>query len=336
MRHVKELTSYKIHCSRLCEQTYEKKLKQQETIVDEVMESEIKYLEDFNQHKNIIKKLHDEIKSLNDNNNELKKQIDDHNAELVKGKRELEEMIEINRNMISTIRLLEEESQRNNQRDIQQDRSTQKVLNGKEVREPVNTSQEIINKSSRAPRGKDSVESKKILIIGDETARGCASKLKTYVTQPNVIIEGVVKPGIELSYLAESLFENSINFGRNDFIIVAFSTNNVSNSRSLAKALRYILPLGKLTNLVIYFKLNDPKDINIENYVRKSVRDFIEKNINVSISIRFNVNSINSVLRTFSYKYLENKRIVGNIALNVINPIESSNFFSSPISVAPA
>nr|CAI5827396.1 unnamed protein product [Callosobruchus analis] len=156
MRHVKELTSYKIYCSRLCEQTYEKKLKHQETIVvengklqqcleekeaylekisfsenddiinlrnelsdlrkevadrdtyidkikkqmrdfeDEVMESEIKYLEDFNQQKNIIKKLHDEIKSLNDNNNELKKQIDDHNAELVKGKRELEEMIEIN------------------------------------------------------------------------------------------------------------------------------------------------------------------------------------------------------------------------------------------------
>nr|CAI5821210.1 unnamed protein product [Callosobruchus analis] len=178
MRHVKGLTSYKIHCSRLCEQTYEKKLKHQETI-DEVMESEIKYLEDFNQQKNIIKKLHDEIKSLNDNNNELKKQIDDHNAELVKGKRELEEMIDINRNMVSTIRLLEEESQRNNQRDIQQDRSTQKVLNGKEVREPVNTSQEIINKSSRVPRGKDSVESKKILIIGDETARGCASKLKT-------------------------------------------------------------------------------------------------------------------------------------------------------------
>nr|CAI5835608.1 unnamed protein product [Callosobruchus analis] len=38
---------------------------------------------------------------------------------------------------------------------------------------------------SQAPRGKDSVESKKILIIGDETARGCASKLKTYVTLPN-------------------------------------------------------------------------------------------------------------------------------------------------------
>ncbi|VEN60741.1 unnamed protein product, partial [Callosobruchus maculatus] len=177
MRHVKELTSYKIYCSRLCEQTYEKKLKHQEIIEDEVMESEVKYLEDFNQQKNIIKKLHDEIKSLNDNNNELKKQIDDHNAELVKEKRELEEMIEINRNMISTISLLEKESQRNNQRDIPQDRSTQKVLNGKDV----NTSQEIINKSSRAPRGKDSVESKKILIIGDETARGCASKLKTYV-----------------------------------------------------------------------------------------------------------------------------------------------------------
>nr|CAI5827395.1 unnamed protein product [Callosobruchus analis] len=87
--------------------------------------------------------------------------------------------------MISTIRPLEEESQRNNQQDIQQDRSTQKVLNGKEVREPVNTSQEIINKSSRAPRGKDSVETHQG-IVGNEKADLLAKKATTSVLNSNI------------------------------------------------------------------------------------------------------------------------------------------------------
>nr|CAI5867075.1 unnamed protein product [Callosobruchus analis] len=118
---------------------------------------------------------------------------------------------------------------------------------------------------------------RRVLVIGDEFAKNGSSVLHSIISSPDITIEGIVKPGLEFSDLALSLFYHSQQYGKNDYIIIMVSTINISNLKQLNLALRHLLPLSKLTNLFIMSKRSQFDDFRVENYLLKTVNRFLLK-----------------------------------------------------------
>nr|CAI5840253.1 unnamed protein product [Callosobruchus analis] len=85
----------------------EKRLKDFE---DEVTETEKRYVDDYNQQKSMIKKLYNKIEKLTAINQQLECKINNHIEEIQQQKKCNEDLMEINRSMVTSIRLLENEN----------------------------------------------------------------------------------------------------------------------------------------------------------------------------------------------------------------------------------
>nr|CAI5822931.1 unnamed protein product [Callosobruchus analis] len=85
----------------------EKRLKDFE---DEVTETEKRYVDDYNQQKSMIKKLYNKIEKLTAINQQLECKINNHIKEIQQQKKCNEDLMEINRSMVTSIRLLENEN----------------------------------------------------------------------------------------------------------------------------------------------------------------------------------------------------------------------------------
>nr|CAI5852685.1 unnamed protein product [Callosobruchus analis] len=75
---------------------------------DEVLETESKFAEEINNHKSMISKLYGQIESLRSENEELQAQIFAQLEDLANKTQQVEELIDINKNMVESIRILEE------------------------------------------------------------------------------------------------------------------------------------------------------------------------------------------------------------------------------------
>nr|CAI5818430.1 unnamed protein product [Callosobruchus analis] len=137
------------------------------------------------------------------------------------------------------------------------------------------------------------VKKSQVIIIGDEHAKNCSAMLNSYVDSSEAIIQGIVKPGVDFYGLVKPLFNHSLYLGKDDYIVVMFNTFNVSNHRTLLKALQLLLPLGKVTNIVIMSKLHHWTDISIENIIHSKVQSFVRRNRNTSINFFRNVKQKN-------------------------------------------
>ncbi|KAG5898801.1 hypothetical protein JTB14_011011 [Gonioctena quinquepunctata] len=125
-----------------------------------------------------------------------------------------------------------------------------------------------------------------ILILGDEYGINFHKILNGMVnSERKYKIFSIIKSNAELTHLTERSFENTLDFGKLDHIIVMFNTNNVSNIKSLNQVTRHLLPLGRTTNIIIVAKLNTPSDIAIVNNMRHNIESFRKNIRNISISL---------------------------------------------------
>lgn len=125
--------------------------------------------------------------------------------------------------------------------------------------------------------------SNKIVVIGDESAKNFSSMLKIRFDNSKFSVQGFVYPNIDFLNLTKTLFNNTIQCGQDDFVIFMFNTINVSNSQSLNLAMNYLLPLSKMTNLVILSKCVWPKDQVINNMLTQAINRYCKSQKNTSI-----------------------------------------------------
>lgn len=157
-----------------------------------------------------------------------------------------------------------------------------------------------------------------ILILGDEYAKNFSSVLR-HSTGSKYSIKAIVKPDCELSHLTGNLFADTLDYGQEDYVIIMFNTNNVSNNKNLYLALKQILPLCKITNILLISERHILIDQIIIRKVLKQVFNF--RKHNSSISLRY---LIDNKVKGSKCTVLENvKQFLtftrSNISLKTIN-----------------
>lgn len=195
--------------------------------------------------------------------------------------------------------------------------------------EPTNRSEQHETQNARILGEADS--KCKLLIIGDEYGEKFAKILDLVMDTSNLNIDEVIKPNTELSDITKDLFSKVLNYDSNDFVIVMFNTKNISNNMNLKFALKNLLPLSKITNIIIMSELNHNLDQIIINTFIKKIRSF--KRSNRISSIDFYVDN-----RCRGSKYKLVKEIesllkqprISNIVLksvNIVTDITENSFF---------
>nr|CAI5847382.1 unnamed protein product [Callosobruchus analis] len=87
-------------------------------------------------------------------------------------------------------------------------------------------------------------------------------------------------------------------------VVIVFDTNNVSNHKSLKKALHNILPLSKMTNIVLLSRRSQVGDIIIQKYIHETKKGYRDTNRNVSIDFRSNLGNVKNAIRVVTKLYI--------------------------------
>nr|CAI5852311.1 unnamed protein product [Callosobruchus analis] len=265
----------------------EREKKQLKDFEDEVIETERRYIEDFKRQKDTIIQQNMEISNIKEINETLQITTLNYIEEIKKLKMDIDELMELNNNMVQTIRLLEEESK------VLRDNIDTSVNNKhNRANKTSQCGENHIMKISSSPNGftrngyiEANVDSrKKVLIVGDELARGYSSKLSKQISDKEFVVEGIVKPNIELCDLTKQLYSNIMCHGQKDYLIVMFKTKSISNYSTLNNLLRNTLALGKITNLLTLCKASTPNDKILVSYIYSAISKFKHFNHNSSIS----------------------------------------------------
>lgn len=123
----------------------------------------------------------------------------------------------------------------------------------------------------------------KIKVVGDECAKNCSVIINSIFDKTKFHVEGLIKPECDFNNLTKNIFSTVLEYGHNDFIIVMFDTKNVNNSTHLKYALKNLLPLSKVTNLIIITQCNQPKDRSIVDLTKSQILAFHNSNRNTSL-----------------------------------------------------
>ncbi|KAG5886874.1 hypothetical protein JTB14_024731 [Gonioctena quinquepunctata] len=110
---------------------------------------------------------------------------------------------------------------------------------------------EYLNARDNAKIGSPSSinQQKRILVIGDEYGKNFARVLNLVIETSEYCVYEIIKPKMEQSEMSRNIFNDTIDFGSKDVVIMMFNTNNVSNNHTLRSAMRDILPASKLQML---------------------------------------------------------------------------------------
>lgn len=157
-----------------------------------------------------------------------------------------------------------------------------KIVNDKTIEDkPIQINEDEKTTEQHAD-GTKVVRKGKILILGDEYAKNFARVLDLVIDTSQYKVEEIVDPRKELSELSKNLFDKSIEYGANDYVIIMFSTKNVSNNRTLNLALKNILPASKLSNIIIISECHKPGDDRINKKIMARLYRFKKSNKNCS------------------------------------------------------
>ena len=119
-------------------------------------------------------------------------------------------------------------------------------------------------------------------------------------------VEGFVKPGIDFKDLARDIFNTTLQYGQDDYVIVMFNTHNVSNSKDLNLALKFLAPLSKLTNLLILSECNKLEDHRINDKIVKYLNNYCSRNKNISIKFFANAKQTKyKICRSIMYNIIK-------------------------------
>lgn len=102
----------------------------------------------------------------------------------------------------------------------------------------------------------------KVLIIDYESAKNFGRVLDLVMDNSDKDVEEMIYSKMELCEITRLSFEKTIKYGKNDYVIIMFNTNNISNKRSFRFSVKNMLPLSKVTNLMILSELKKSKNIH--------------------------------------------------------------------------
>lgn len=140
---------------------------------------------------------------------------------------------------------------------------------------------------------------------------------------PSFSVQEIIKPETELSTLTRDIFDNTVSYGQNDYVIVMFNTKNISNCKTLNLALKNILPISKTTNLVLLSECNAPIDQIINHKLGNAINRFSRLNRNVSFKFLIDRNQRGSKFEIFHMlKNHLNTSKYNNVVLKTIHRIE--------------
>lgn len=169
--------------------------------------------------------------------------------------------------------------------------------NYKDNHDPVKKSSEVVKS--------------KVLVYGDGSAKNYSLNLKSYLEDKVYMIEGIVKPGADMGEISNSIFNVTLGYSQNDYVIVFLDISYISSISYLA--LREILAIGKFTNLIFCFKSRGHTNFKkLDRYLQT-----FRRNKNLSIKIIKNV----CVNHKFSYGY---KSLSKLLASHVNNNLRSN------------
>lgn len=117
----------------------------------------------------------------------------------------------------------------------------------------------------------------KIRIYGDQYGKGFARLLIQY-TQNKYAITSIIKPNAELTDLTANIFDETVQWGNNDVIVVMVNSKNISNKQTLNSALRKLLHLSRLINLLLIIEINSFQDEILRKMLKDRINAFKKQN----------------------------------------------------------
>nr|CAI5829626.1 unnamed protein product [Callosobruchus analis] len=96
-----------------------------------------------------------------------------------------------------------------------------------------------------------SEEHNKVLIMSDEEGRNIATSLRKLLNPYHFQIDSYVYPNLDFNTLCKLAANRALPYSGSDYVILLFSTTNIQNCVSLRNALRYLLPSGRSTNILV-------------------------------------------------------------------------------------
>lgn len=133
----------------------------------------------------------------------------------------------------------------------------------------------------------EKMKKNKLLIVGDESARGFACLLSKHLN--NMIVDSNIKPNVNFLYLTKSMCDWSLNYGKNDAIVLVFNTINIANWKDLELAMKYLLGIGRSTNLIMISSREQLGDALIEKYIKNTIVKYCSRIRSCSINYTYNV-----------------------------------------------
>nr|CAI5857656.1 unnamed protein product [Callosobruchus analis] len=247
---------------------------------NDVIEIEEKFIEEQNRFKELLRcqkeqmyTMHTEIMKAEGQNKNLSEMIDTYRNHVKEMEKEIQQLKTVEAEMLTSISILED----TNDTYAKEIGMLQKETDITIV--TANTSQ-----SPQENLDQDNSSSvRKILVIGDEQARGVSRWLSTSLQKSDFLTSGIVMTSADLCDISKILFKNMTDFGQTDVIIVMFRSSHVANYHLLKNALRKLLPCSKFTNLLLLVKYKRRGDSQMHDFINEEIRSFRAVNINSAI-----------------------------------------------------
>ncbi|XP_050309631.1 uncharacterized protein LOC126745701 [Anthonomus grandis grandis] len=324
-------------------------------------------VEKLNNKREEVIKLRSEIDKLMLNEELLKISISDQKEKISLLQKDLEEANSICKKMITSIRLLEAENQsysceipslKNDMEVFKASNSREEVIQDSsdiEFDTHCTLSTELDNPSSTknltVPDVKEffvtsnpvNVCRKQVLVFGDQTARGVASRMTHSLDSKIYSIHGEVHSNYTLSQMANRIFELTTDYVSTDNIIVCL---DLGSTYFDCHSFYGLLSLGKFTNLTLSLTYDDTNKFNYFHVVsickrflksqRASVRIFSNNSQNNKFRISKSALCVRLVLFvTVSYA-LKRNFVLSPVPLSNVNfdkHSSGSNSDSSPLTL---
>lgn len=242
--------------------------RQSQDFEDEVVNVEGRYVRELVEQKNVIINLNKEIEGLQVRNEQWQREFDEREQSVVKLERDIVELSTINKEMISTIRTLEEgnrcllnELERIKEKvsmETRSDEYREQAIEGDGCGRCDETSEsraqagilntvKVLNDAALYTKS----EGKRLLILCDETARHLNGKIKGSLNSRSFQVESVMKPGAWFGSVISS-WNVTKNCTSNDYILIMAGVNDFRGGKYPSfRALNEKIKAGANANVLI-------------------------------------------------------------------------------------
>ncbi|CAG9769700.1 unnamed protein product [Ceutorhynchus assimilis] len=147
---------------------------------------------------------------------------------------------------------------------------------------------------------------RRVLVLGDESGRGCASKIRILLNDSEEAVSGIIKSYAPLHEVAKNIFSSTFDYSKNDVVIVCL---NVKKSMIDYSVLKQIFGIGEYTNNFLFKNVSDVLSEFMRRNYNASIR--VIENFRMRNKFRHNIPSLSKLLSLYiKTKPLQSNAIV--------------------------